>query len=250
MPHGRVTLRRLFAASIAWIAISTISGVAQEAASKPEAVALDKSIVEAATKDSEIMKNLAYLSDYIGPRLTGSESLRRANEWAAEVMKSYGLENVHQEGWTIPTGWERGTATARIVEPNNGRSLLIASRGWSPSTKGKVVGEVVLFEAKSSKDFDKYRGKLKNAIIMRGKPAEVRPITDLSAAATPSRARAAAAEKAALEQANQKKNDKSAPTDKGAVPSKLPTDPQGARPRRGAGRRRLRPESRFRQRGR
>src|SRR5687768_9187800 len=46
---------------------------------------------------------------------------------AAEKMKSYGLTNVALEGWTIPVGWERGTATGRIVEPDNGRSLLFAS---------------------------------------------------------------------------------------------------------------------------
>jgi carboxypeptidase Q len=183
MPHGRVTLRRLFAASIACIALSTISSIAQEAASKPEAaVELDKKIFAAAAKDSEIMKNLGYLSDRIGPRLTGSDSLRRANEWAAEVMKSYGLENVHQEGWQVPTGWERGTATAKIIEPSNGQSILIASRGWSPSTKGKIVGEVVLFDAKSSQDLDKYRGKLENAFIMRGPPSQnVAVVPDLSA---------------------------------------------------------------------
>ena len=36
-------------------------------------------------------------------------------------MKSYGLENVTLEPWTIPEGWERGKAVARLVEPDNGR---------------------------------------------------------------------------------------------------------------------------------
>ena len=30
-------------------------------------------------------------------------------------MKSYGLSNVHLEPWIIPVGWERDTATARIL---------------------------------------------------------------------------------------------------------------------------------------
>ena len=66
------------------------------------------------------MNNLTYLSDQIGPRLTGSANLKRANEWTAEKMKEYGLVNVHLEPWTIPVGWERGTAYARILEPGLG----------------------------------------------------------------------------------------------------------------------------------
>ena len=147
---------------------------------REEALAQDKTVLTAAKKDSEIMANLTYLSDMIGPRLTGSAALKRANEWAAEKMRGYGLSNVSLEGWTIPVGWERGTATARILEPDNGRTLLLASLGWTPGTKGKVVGDVVILNARSTKDLAQYKGKLKNAIILRGPPAEVRPITDLS----------------------------------------------------------------------
>ena len=39
-------------------------------------------IIADAQKTSEIMKNLGYLSDVIGPRLTGSANVKRANEWA------------------------------------------------------------------------------------------------------------------------------------------------------------------------
>src|SRR5439155_10091739 len=99
-----------------------------------EALAQDKMIIAEGKAHSEIMANLGHLSDVIGPRLTGSAALKRANEWAAEKMKSYGLTNVKLEPYSTPAGWERGTATARIVEPNNGRSLLIPSMGWTPGT--------------------------------------------------------------------------------------------------------------------
>src|SRR5690348_1329497 len=42
--------------------------------------ALDKKILAEAKNGSEIMANLTYLSDVIGPRLTGSTALKRANE--------------------------------------------------------------------------------------------------------------------------------------------------------------------------
>ena len=143
-----------------------------------EAQALDKKIIAEAQKGSEVIANLTYLSDFIGPRLTGSAALKRANEWTAEKMKSYGLSNVHLEPWTIPVGWERGIAYARIVEPDNGRSLLIASMGWSPGTKGKIDGEVVVIKARNAQELAPYKGKLKNAIVLQGAPATVR--TDLT----------------------------------------------------------------------
>jgi carboxypeptidase Q len=152
---------------------------AQEASDKA-ALELDTKIIDDAQKTSEIMKNLGYLSDVIGPRLTGSANLKHANEWTAEVMKSYGLSNVHLEPWEIPVGWERGTATMKLLEPDNGRSLTVASAGWSPGTKGKLVSDVVVINARTKADLEKYRGKLKNAVILRGEPAKVAPITDLT----------------------------------------------------------------------
>jgi hypothetical protein len=150
-----------------------------------EAVELDKKVLAEAKERSEIMANLTYLSDVIGPRLTGSANLKRANEWAAEKMKSYGLTDVHQEAWEVPVGWERGTVSARLVEPDNGRSLAMASMGWSPGTDGKIVGDVVVLNAKNSTELKAYQGKLKGAIILRNPPAKVQPINDLSVRGLP-----------------------------------------------------------------
>jgi hypothetical protein len=134
----------------------------------PEAIAVDKQIITEGKEHSEIIKNLTYLSDIIGARLTGSPALRRANDWTAEKMKEYGLSNVHLEGWTIPVGWERGKATMRVIDPNISRPLSVASMGWSPGTKGKIEGEVVVIKAKNSEELAQYKGKLKNAIVLQG----------------------------------------------------------------------------------
>jgi hypothetical protein len=142
------------------------------------ALSLDKKIITEAKSGSEIMRNLAYLSDIIGPRLTGSPALKQANEWTAEKMKSYGLTNVHLEAWSIPVGWERGTATARIIEPSNGRPLTVAAMGWTPGTNGKIVGDVVVLTAKNKDELAAYKGKLKNAIVLRSPPREIAPVTD------------------------------------------------------------------------
>lgn len=138
-------------------------------------LALDQRVLDDARKGSQIINNLTYLSDMIGPRLTGSANLKRATEWGAARMKEYGLVNVKLEPWTIPEGWERGHAHARLLEPDTGRTLSIASMGWSPGTNGKIQGDVVIVKAETVKDLDQYKGKLKGAIVLSGAPVKLRP---------------------------------------------------------------------------
>lgn len=141
---------------------------------------LDRQVIEEIRHRNELLRNLRHLSDEIGSRLTGSANLEKANRWAADRMKDYGLVNVRLEPWEIPVGWERGTAKMRIVEPDTGRTLDIAARGWTPGTPGKITGPVVLFDVKTKEDLAKFKGKLRNAIVLRGPPTDVKPVTDLS----------------------------------------------------------------------
>jgi hypothetical protein len=151
---------------------------ASPASSGADPVALDKKLIAEGKSGSEIMANLTYLSDVIGPRLTGSAALKRANEWTAEKMRSYGLSNVHLEAWSIPVGWERGTASVRLIEPPGSRPLIAAALGWSPGTNGKIQGDVVVLNAKNTTELAAYKGKLKNAIILSQAPTAIRPVTD------------------------------------------------------------------------
>lgn len=155
------------------------AAVAPAALEIKNAVDLDRAIINEIKNRSEIMKNLQYLSDVIGPRLTGSKNAERANNWTAEKMKEYGLENVRLEAWEIPVGWERGKATMKIIEPDNGRTLTIASRAWTPGTNGKVTGPVVIIKGRTKADLEKYKGKLKGAVVLQSPPANVAPVTDL-----------------------------------------------------------------------
>jgi hypothetical protein len=144
------------------------------------AVELDKKLIALGKEDSQVLKNLTHLSDVIGHRLTGSASLKRANDWAAEVMKSYGLTNVHLEPWELPVAWERGFVSARVIEPDNGRAITAAAMAWTPGTNGKIVGDVMVINANTPEELKKYEGKLKNAIVLRGPPARVTPISEMS----------------------------------------------------------------------
>ncbi len=140
---------------------------------------LDRAIIGEIKNRSQQMKNLQYLSDVIGGRLTGSKNLERANNWTADKMKEYGLENVRLEPWEVPVGWQRGKASMKIVEPDSGRELIVAAAGWTPGTNGKVTGDVVILKARNKADLEQYKGKLKNAVVLTNAPTNVAPITDL-----------------------------------------------------------------------
>ncbi|MCI0639865.1 MAG: M20/M25/M40 family metallo-hydrolase [Gemmataceae bacterium] len=159
---------------------------AKVAEKSPEAIKaaleLDQKIIAEVKKGSEILSNLSHLSDIIGPRLTGSAALKRANDWTADRMKAYGLSNVKLERWSLPEGWQRGTAYAKIIEPDNGRSLTLASMGWYPGTKGKITGDVVVIQAKTIAELKKYEGKLKGAIVLRNPPSKLTPWMDIEKA--------------------------------------------------------------------
>jgi len=136
--------------------------------------AADAQILAEIHDHSEAAQNLEYISDNIGPRLTGSPQLKAANDWTAETFRKYGLTNVHLEPWKIAHTWTRGTAKARIVSPAE-HPLTIASAGWAPNTNGPVRGPVVYFDAQKKEDFEKFRGKLKGAIVITQKPESLSP---------------------------------------------------------------------------
>jgi carboxypeptidase Q len=139
----------------------------------PEVAEETRKILGEIDKHSQLMLNLEYLCDVIGPRLTGSANLKRANEWTRDKFKAYGLQNAHTEGWKIARSWTRGAASGRIVAPSDQR-LLVESAGWSPGTNGPLRGRVVHLKGEKLADLDAYKGKLKGAWIITG-PVSVQP---------------------------------------------------------------------------
>ncbi len=138
------------------------------------AAAMDAKIFAEIRGHSELMENLEFLSDHIGARLTGTAEMKQANQWTADRFRKYGLTNVHLEPWMIAHSWTRGIARARVVAPVT-RAITIAAAGWSPSTPGVVRGPVMLVEAKKKEELEKYRGKLKGAVVIYQEPEILSP---------------------------------------------------------------------------
>jgi carboxypeptidase Q len=61
-------------------------------------------------------QRLAEVTDTYGPRLSGSETLEKAIDWAVAAMQQDGLENVRKEPVMVPK-WVRGRESLELIEP-------------------------------------------------------------------------------------------------------------------------------------
>ncbi|WP_263351167.1 M20/M25/M40 family metallo-hydrolase [Acidicapsa acidisoli] len=125
---------------------------------------------------SHVMEFASALMDGIGPRLTGSPNLKKANEWTRDTLTKVGLENAHLEDWgEFGLGWQQLNTWARMVTPDTA-VLAVQATPWSPSTSGPVTGDVVYVNIQTEKDIDNYKGKLAGKIILFGAMREVPPV--------------------------------------------------------------------------
>jgi len=119
---------------------------------------------------SAVMETLSWLSDVHGPRLTGSPALHSAGEWARDEMTRWGLANAALESYgSIGRGWTLERFSIEMTVPQYMR-ITGYPRAWSPATKTPLIGTPTIVDVKSKDDFDKYRGKLRGAIVMNGRP--------------------------------------------------------------------------------
>src|SRR5438093_1933809 len=122
---------------------------------------------------SQVMQTLSYLSDVIGPRLTASPNMKRANEWTRDQLTKWGLQNAHLEAWgPFGRGWSLKRFSAQVVEPQ-GIPLIAYPKAWSPGLAAPVTAEVVYIDAKTEADLEKYKGQLNGKIVLTGPMREV-----------------------------------------------------------------------------
>ncbi|GLH74510.1 aminopeptidase [Geothrix limicola] len=135
-----------------------------QAPAQPEGAAPARLIQEIGTR-SELMANLEALCDDIGPRLTGSPSLRKAQAWAMAKLRAYGATNVHEETYDLGRPWHRGVAQARLLNAN-GLSLDVAQVGWTEGTKGVLRADVALLNVKTLAEFRAQAPRLAGKVVL------------------------------------------------------------------------------------
>jgi carboxypeptidase Q len=93
-------------------------------------------IREEGLQHSHVMDYAGALADGIGPRLTGSPNMAKANAWTREQLTRMGCVNAHLEDWgEFGIGWQQLNTWVRMTEPDTAVFVAQATP-WSPSTKG------------------------------------------------------------------------------------------------------------------
>lgn len=147
-------------------AFGQATGTASDAAAK---------IRDEGMNRSQAMKTMNYLTDVIGARLTNSPSQKRANTWTKEQFEKWGLKNAMVDPWgEFGRGWEINKFSAAVIAPQY-MPFRAYPKAWSPGTNGAVTGDVVFVDAKNEEELAKYKGKLKNAIILLEPQRTVKP---------------------------------------------------------------------------
>jgi len=126
--------------------------------------------------NSQIEELSFWMTDYLGPRLTASQGKIRATKWVADKFQEMGFANVvidsvrpFERG-----GWDNTKTYAALTAPYYTNFSAIP-KAWTGSTNGLVKGEVILVNIQSTDDFDKYKGKLKNKIVILPSSASYEP---------------------------------------------------------------------------
>ena len=129
-------------------------------------------LIDQAMSHSEVMPNLQYLSDVIGPRLSGTTALRRANEWTASRLKAYSVP-ARLEAYEFGVTWERGPATMRLLAPFT-RAITAHSWAWTEGTGGRPVdGPVVMTDLSTPESLAVYLEKVEGAWVLPRAPSPV-----------------------------------------------------------------------------
>lgn len=169
--------------------IATVTLLAAQTAAAQSAIPLDPIIdrIQMLELDSSQTERLAHsLLDSLGPRLTGSPDLRRANDWLVRTYRSWGIEARNEKIGTW-RGWRRGHSHIDLVSPRV-RTLEGTMLAYSPGTgkKDVIATTIILPRFNDSTEFVKWlpnaRGKL---VLVSGPQPTCRPREDWAENATP-----------------------------------------------------------------
>jgi carboxypeptidase Q len=130
-------------------------------------------IREEGLQHSHVMDYAGGLADGIGPRLTGSPNMAKANAWTRDQLTKMGCVNAHLEDWgEFGMGWRQINTWVRMTEPDTAVFLAQATP-WSPSTNGPLTAQAISVVINDEGDIAKYQGKLSGKIVLLGAMRDV-----------------------------------------------------------------------------
>lgn len=138
-------------------------------------LAMQTRIRQEGFRNSKVMEYGAALTDRIGARLTGSPSMKKANEWTRQTFEEMGLANAHIESYDFGRGWSFEHVNVRMTAPHTA-PLYGLPKAWTPGTNGPVRGKAVKVKLESKEDLEKNKGKFAGMMVMIGDLKELKPV--------------------------------------------------------------------------
>ncbi|MFC1660968.1 M20/M25/M40 family metallo-hydrolase [Gemmatimonadota bacterium] len=124
---------------------------------------------------SQVMDMVGYMSDVLGPRLTASPSMRKAQEWAQQKMREVGLENiVFERAGEHGVNWDNEYTSLHMIAPDY-QPIIGYAKAFTSSTQGKIEAEAVIVQVETPDDLAQYRGELRGKIAMIAQPFATEP---------------------------------------------------------------------------
>ena len=119
---------------------------------------------------SEISNTLSYMTDVLGARLTNSEDMRQAQDWAISEMKRIGLKNTQIEPFMdYGYSWDNEYFSLHMIEPDY-QTLVGYPIAHTPGINGRQKLTVVRTQIKTKADLEKYKGKLRGKAVLATLP--------------------------------------------------------------------------------
>lgn len=164
------TITHRFALSCAASLFAFAVSLPAMAASDGESAAIAR-IIDEGMNRSEAMATASAIMDRIGPRLTNSESQRKAQAWAMDQLKKQGLANIHTEPFEFGLGWNLDSYSVAMISPRP-LSLTAIPVAWSPPTSGVLRAPVLIAPMSREEHFAEWKGKLAGKIVLVSLPGE------------------------------------------------------------------------------
>ena len=128
-------------------------------------------IIDEGTNRSQVMQTAQHLTDVIGPRMTNSPGMRKAEGWTQDKFREWKLANIHKEGFAFGRGWWIEKSSVRMVTPRP-IQLTAIPIAWTPATKGALSAPIIVAPMSKPQHFEKWRGKLAGKIVLVSMPGE------------------------------------------------------------------------------
>lgn len=125
-----------------------------------------RNVLELGKSDNRTMQHDDFLANRIGGRPIGSHNLQDAEAWAAEQLRSWGLDVIIQEVGEINVGFSRGPWSGRMIGGSE-MNLHFVTPTYTAGTKGPQKGRV-LIEPQSQDEFDRMKSALNGAWVLVG----------------------------------------------------------------------------------